>query len=395
MYQNTEYLSDISKGVTGSLYEATSLMSSTQSIGFEYQVQKWLGSLYSVGMSQGAVQGIASALGQLGSGNVSGAMNGSYGALLAMAASRANTSLGDMFREGLDESNTNKLMQAMVEYLAELASDNRVVQSSLASAFGVAASDIKAASNLLSSTDIISKSALDYGGAMESLYGMADTMWQRNSLGKMMSNMWENTKYSMSAGIAANPALYAIWKAAGLLESAAGGISIPAVHVMGNSVDLETTVADLMRVGAMGTGILETIGTIISAGSAGGLGGSGMLNAFGLDKGAVSVLTRGTGSGVTAGGGGSTVSQSTYVGNSSGGDIYDATMSGATDQKNQTMAEALEEEENQVTTAVIDEHIQNISTTLNEVRDLLSGVITGAEVNVKVANYGLTGFPNG
>lgn len=210
MYQSTEYLSDLSKSVTSSIYEATSLMNSTQSIGFEYQIQKWLGSLYSVGMSQSSVQGIASALGALGSGNVSSLANNQYGNLLVMAASRAGLSYSDLLIKGLDQSNTNKLMQSMVEYLAEIASSNKVVQSQYASVFGVATSDIRAAQNLVTSVRDIAKSGLDYSGAMNNLYGMADSMWQRNSLGNMLSNVWENTKYSMSAGIASNPALYAI-----------------------------------------------------------------------------------------------------------------------------------------------------------------------------------------
>lgn len=40
MYSNTEYLNSLSDSVTGALYEATSLLSSSESIGFEYQVQK-------------------------------------------------------------------------------------------------------------------------------------------------------------------------------------------------------------------------------------------------------------------------------------------------------------------------------------------------------------------
>lgn len=40
MFQNTEYLSQLSKTVTSNLYEATSLFSAQGSIGFEYQIQK-------------------------------------------------------------------------------------------------------------------------------------------------------------------------------------------------------------------------------------------------------------------------------------------------------------------------------------------------------------------
>jgi hypothetical protein len=365
MFQTTEYLSDVSSSVKSSLYEATAQLSATAGVGLEYTVQKWLGSLYSVGMSSSSVSNIASALGMLGSGNVSGLMNNSsMQNLLVMSASKAGLPYADLLTKGLDSSNTNKLMKAMVSYLSEIANSNKIVQSQYANVFGMSMSDITAAGNLTSSLKDIYQTTLDYNGALGTLYSTANTMYSRTSIGEMMSNVWENVKYSMSAGIASNPALYAIWKAATLLEDIAGGIALPDIKVMGSGANLQTTVADLMRVGALSGGILSSIGSMIGAGSGGGISPTGMLNSLGISPTGVSTISRGSSTGVITSG--STVSQSNYVGNSSGSDVYSSTMSGATDTQNSKMAEAKESSDS-VTMDTIDGHIVDIYTLLNSI----------------------------
>ena len=57
----------------------------------------------------------------------------------------------------------------------------------------------------------------------------------------------ENFKYSMAASMGNNPVLYSIYTMGSMLEDLTGGISIPAISVMGSGFDLETTVADLMQ----------------------------------------------------------------------------------------------------------------------------------------------------
>ena len=46
-----------------------------------------------------------------------------------------------------------------------------------------------------------------------------------------------------------------------MLEDLVGGIPIPFISAMGFGVDLETTVADLMKVGAMSAGIFSGLGS--------------------------------------------------------------------------------------------------------------------------------------
>lgn len=390
MFQTTEYLSDISDAVSSSIYEATSQLSAAESVAFEYQVQKWLGSLYSVGMSSSGIQSIASALGMLGSGNISGLnSNQAMQNLLALAVSKSGGRLdyAELLANGIDSSQVNILMQSMVNYLAEIASNNnKVVQSSFANIFGLSTSDLKAIANLSSSTATIASQDYSYKTAIDKLNNMADTMYQRLSLGNMMSNAWDNIQYGIASGIASSPALYGLWKVTGLLESAVGGINIPTAMVLGTGVDLNTTVADLMRVGVMGAGLLSSIGGIIEAaskGSSAGFSGSGMLKSLGIDNSTITTISRG--SGLDAGlQGGITTSQTIYTGNSSDSDLYNSTLAGAESQKQSAMTEASGTEKSDMEKDI--ETIEdNIATMKNILYDIAIGRYT-IKVDASLAN---------
>ena len=386
MYETTEYLSDSFDTVSSQLYEAMSQMSATSGVGFEYQVQKWLGSLYSVGMSQGAVGNLAAALGMLGSGNISGlSSNQGMQNLLVMAASRAGKSYSSLLTGGLTADTTNELLAAMVNYLADIAEttkDNLVVRSQYANIFGLSVSDLAAMANLAPSVRSITGNRLDYGGAMQSLTNQANMMYSRTSVGEMLGNAWSNLQYTMAQGVAANPALYAIWKIANALDQYVGGIALPDIKYMGTGVNLQTTVADIMRVSALGTGLLGGIGNIISAGAGGGIFPLMMLNALGLTGNKVSMVSRGAGTSTALSGTGT--SASTYVGNVSGSDVYEASIAGTEETKAETMAQVKEENADEVTNKVLDGHITDIY-------DLLSSIIVNGAMKVSVDNYGLTG----
>ena len=69
-YKDSSYLNDLYDSVSAALFEMTGTQGAKQSVSTEYVVQKWLGSLYSVGASGNAIQQIAQGIGYLGSGNV-------------------------------------------------------------------------------------------------------------------------------------------------------------------------------------------------------------------------------------------------------------------------------------------------------------------------------------
>lgn len=372
MYANTEYLNNLSTSVRSSLEEAQSLMDTKEAVELEFQVQKWLGSMYSVGMSDNAVSSLATAIGQLASGEIDGITSGGTGNLLVMAANNSGLSLTEMLKNGLDASNTNILLQSVVNYLADIYSEtkgSKVLQQQYANIFNLNASDLKAAANLANDNNktiqAIANNNLTYATAYSQLLNMANTMYQRTSMGEMLTNTWENFQYTTAEGIAQSPVLYGIYKVAGLLDDVAGGIMLPDIKVLGSGVNLQTSVADLMRVGAMSGGILSGIAKMISAGSGGGFNAEKMLKAFGVNN--LATVTRGNGTGLTTSG--VTVSSSGFVGNSEEGAVYNKTMSDANDSKKSQMAEAKEDQDQDVTNKTIDEHIVRIYTLLQNVID--------------------------
>ena len=136
-----------------------------------------MGSLHSVGFNN--TGGLSGALGKLAAGDISAITDGGYGNLLVMAANKANLSIAEILADGLDDSKTNQLMQAMVEYLGQIYAEtknSKVVAQQFASVYGLTASDLKAAANLYGSTTNISKSVLNYGGMLGNLNRMADSM---------------------------------------------------------------------------------------------------------------------------------------------------------------------------------------------------------------------------
>jgi hypothetical protein len=266
MFESTAYLNGVSDTVTKNLYQASSLLSAADSIGFEYQIQKWMGALYSVGMSSSAIGNISSTLGGMLSGDVSVLSNDS-GRLLTMAASNTgNVDLATMLTDGLDSSELNDLMKSMVEYLQTIASDNKVVQNQYAKLFGLSVADIKAAGNLTSVVEEIYTSQSNYTSqnAQTMLNTMMTSISERVSAGAAMENLKDNFKYTLASGIASNPALYTTYALGSILNDTVGGIAIPAFSVMGNMVDLETTIADLMLAGSLGVSAMSGIGSMLS-----------------------------------------------------------------------------------------------------------------------------------
>lgn len=196
MYENTEYLGSLSSSVRGQLEEAQALMSTKQAVELEFQVQKWLGSMYSVGVSDSAVSKLATAIGQLASGDISGITSGGANNLLIMAANEAGISLEGILKNGLDASQTNILLQTMVNYLANIYNEtkgSKVLQQQFANIYNLSASDLKAVTNLANDNNqtikTIANNNLTFSTAYTQLQNMASTMYQRMSLGSMMGNV--------------------------------------------------------------------------------------------------------------------------------------------------------------------------------------------------------------
>lgn len=385
MYSTTEYMTNLATSVKGSLDEAMSLMSGENALSFEYQIQKWLGSLSSVGMSDSAVQGLAGVLGQVAAGKLEGITGGGQGNLVIMAANSAGLSMDTILTNGLTQQSTNELLNAMVDYLAKIyneAGNSKVIQQQIANVYGLSASDLKAAVNLSRSRSIVARDGLDYNSAMNRLNSMANSMYERSSMGELLTNVWDNFQYTMASGIANNPILYGIYKAAGLLDSIAGGIALPDIKVMGSGVNLRTSVADIMRVASLSGSVLSGIAQMAMAGGNGGITGNGILRALGVTNG-MSYVTRGTGQGLATTGGASVSESGSMVGNSSSDDITNKTMTDATDSGNQQLASAVDSSE-ETKLSTVDAHIVDIIDILQTIRDGNATLSVKVDGTVKV-----------
>lgn len=380
-FSDNSYLSDAYDTVSGNLTEMISQLSATDAIGVEYTIQKWLGSLYSAGFSNSAVSSISQALGYLGSGNISAlSSNSTMQNLLTMSASRAGLSYSEILTDGLNESNVNSLLESMVEYLAEIAEgSNNVVKSEYANIFGMSVSDLKATSNVLSKIKDITDNSLTYSSAIDELYNQMGQLSSRISLAGKLDNALSNVKYSIGTGIASNPATYALWEITSMIEDLTGGINLPTISTFGNSVDLNTTVTNLMRAGIVGAGTLGSIGSIIS-GVGSTFNPSSMLSALGITNSSSPFNKNIKSSGGGLGRNKNRLNQkslSQYQGNESGDDYYAQTLQQANDQKEQLMTQ---------------EQLNSTALSLNDIHEYLLAVFDPKITEIEKMMAALSGY---
>lgn len=401
MYENTEYLQHAFDTVSESLVEASSQYKNAgASAEFEYVVQKWLGSLSSVGFSDQSVQSIAQALGYLGSGDIESLNSSNLQNLLVMSASRKGLSYADMLKGNLTPELTDALMRSMVEYMVEIGgSSNNVVRSQFAKTFGLSVSDLRAAQNLSSSLDDIASSTLNYTGMFKELESQMGMIPGRLNTATMLDNLWSNLEFGLASNIAKNPALAAIWKVTGLIEENTGGINIPFVEAMGTGFDLNTTVENLVKLGVVGVSSLGMIGDLVS-GVGSTFAPSSILDKLGITPQSQSTtISRGTGlGGNTEGGFTSSLSaMNRVVANSSGEDISQTALSGANDQARETVKQESDEEATNALpnikkylTETLEDHMVAIQRAVEEMNSKMD---TGVEVRNSTIESGPGGIP--
>lgn len=123
MFTDTSYLSDVYDSVSESLIDMVSTVSYKEAPELMYTVQKWMGSLYSLGLSSTAVNSIAQSLTSLSTGGID-VLSSPQGKLLGLSAANSGLDISSMLVEGLNTSNINDLMKSMVEYLQQIATNS-------------------------------------------------------------------------------------------------------------------------------------------------------------------------------------------------------------------------------------------------------------------------------
>lgn len=332
-FQDTSYLTNLSKQVSAALLDASSQLDRNTSTEFEYTVQKWLGSLSALGMSDAAILSIAQGINMLGTGDVQGlSSNSQLQTLLAMSSSKAGLNYADLLLKGMNSENTNRLLESMVQYLKEIAenSDNQVVKAAYGGIFNMSLSDFKSISNL-SQSDIanIANTNLTYGGMQKELNSQFNQVILRTSLSEMMSNLYNNAVFGVAEDLVSNPATFAMKKMLDFMEGNSIDINIPFIDVMGTGIDLNTSVNGLLRLGLGLSSAMSLMGNIL-----GGLSSGGGLN---LDSwNATEYTQRGASLSTILGSMQGEKSSSTYVGTSNVSTMKSSALSSATDEAEET-----------------------------------------------------------
>lgn len=336
MFRDTTYLTNSFDSVAEALFEASAQMSASESIEFEYIVQKWLGSLSAVGVGTGTLQSIAEAIGYLGSGNISALEGSSAQNLLVMAASRAGQDYSTLLTEGLTQTTTNVILKSLVEYMQEIGTGaSNVVKSQFAETFGVTIADLKAVAGLgTADLNRITSSTMGYADTIFELGNQLDAIQSRVSIAEQIQNVMANLKYGIGRGIAEDPFMAGMWSITDLIQGVTGGIAIPYISVLGTGIDLNTTVENLVKTGMIGVSTLGKIGELFTglenAGNMRGLIGA-------LNLGELTQTTRGTGARTRPRG--LSTSSSSLIVTRSGSDIEAQSLSAASQPAQQQLEE--------------------------------------------------------
>lgn len=381
MFKDTSYLSNTFDSVTQAIFDASAQMGRTQAIEFEYVVQKWLGSMGSVGVSEQTLTQIAEGLNYLGTGNVEAlASNQALQNLFVTAANRAGLEYSQILTQGLNANTANKLLGAIVDYTREISqTSNQVVRAQYGQLFGVTMSDMTAIMNLTSDELLkISNTMLNYSGAIKETTQQLNSIPDRIHISEMIDNVVDNFKTGIAGNIAANAGSYITWQIIDFVEQLTGGIAIPTISVMGSGIDLETTVTGLMKTGMVGVSTIAQIGNILA-----GLGGKGGLN---LDTWGYEDTLRRNGAGFTGitSGYTSSISGSAYIGSSSGSDMASHSVAAASEEGNEQIKSTQEEEDRDPTST---------KNRLKTIVELLEGIITGSGDAMQVHITNTTAIP--
>lgn len=274
-FGDTSYLSKQFDAVQGILIGTSAQLGAQAGVEFEYQVQKWLGSLGASGVSQNTISQIAQGINYLGTANIQ-ALSGNQQLqnLLIMAANRGGLNYSSLLTGGISASDTNKLLYGLIDFVRSI-SGNNVVRAQYADLFGISITDMKVIQDL--SGDVLEnlrKTAMSYNDTLEELNDQLSKVSSRVHLSEKIDNVMSNILTSTGMGVASNAATYGLYKAASLIEGITGGIPIPSPLVLGSGLLLgDMTFEKAIKIGTMGMGLLNPLMAGLNA-----LQGKGSLN---------------------------------------------------------------------------------------------------------------------
>lgn len=258
-FLDTEYLTDLRKSVSGALIDVEATMVNEEAAQFEYIVQKWLGSLYSMGASSNLINQIASGINMLGTGNVQGLSGSPMQTLFAMAANRSGMSYADLLTSGLSSANTNQLLKSMVEYLADISEstkENRVVSGAYGSIFNMTQADLRAIRNITNDISTIYDSTMTYNQFNTAASQGIANIGSRIPFQQRAKTLMENLKFSAAENIINNPIAYYTLMATNFIEDMTGGLNFEAAPF---GIGISGTATGLIKSGLFGISFLSEV----------------------------------------------------------------------------------------------------------------------------------------
>lgn len=273
-FSDTSYLSEAFDSVTSALLDVSAQLGAIGGVELEYQVQKWLGSMGSSGVSESTVSAIAGAINALGTGDVDYlTSNTEMQNLLVLSMNRAGLDYGELLTNGINSLDVNELLYNMLLYIRETVSGtNNVVKRKYAELFGLTMADVAAIENMNNKQIAeLYTQAMTSGDMMTSLNEQLAQVPNRMHFSEILQNLIDNTVTTAGMSIANNSVAYTTYKIADLVEGITGGIKIPFISVLGSGVQLPNSIEEYIKIGVTGMGLMTSLFSAVGNWASGGM----------------------------------------------------------------------------------------------------------------------------
>ena len=273
-FSDTSYLSEAFDSVTSALLDVSAQLGAIGGVELEYQVQKWLGSMGSSGVSESTVSAIAGAINALGTGDVDYlTSNTEMQNLLVLSMNRAGLDYGELLANGINSLDVNELLYNMLLYIRETVSGtNNVVKRKYAELFGLTMADVAAIENMNNKQIAeLYTQAMTSGDMMTSLNEQLAQVPNRVHFSELLDNIIKNTVTTAGMSIANNSVAYTTYKIADLVEGITGGIKIPFISVLGSGVQLPNSIEEYIKIGVTGMGLMTSLFSAVGNWASGGM----------------------------------------------------------------------------------------------------------------------------
>ena len=215
-FKDTSYLTSLYDSVSAAILDASSQLNVDQATSYNYAIQKWLGALYSRGMSESAIGMLAQGLNYLTTGNVSALnSNNQLTTLFGLAASRSGMSYSSMLTQGLNAEGVNKLMKSIVELLQDIShnTSNQVTKAAWGDIVNMTLSDFRSATNLTTNDiNAIYNQGMNYSLALSEASNQLSYVNSRTYAKDKIDNIISNVLFSWTSDFVANQEGYKNWK---------------------------------------------------------------------------------------------------------------------------------------------------------------------------------------